>query len=243
MSDGVEILNPSGQSKVVFLCEHASKFIPEHYNNLGLTKEAETSHAAWDPSARELTLRLSQELNATAILSKVSRLVYDCNRPPEAPSAIPEQSELIMVPGNVGLSQSQRDGRARQVYHPFCQVVSEVLDQRGQEAPVVTIHSFSPVYLGAPRSMEIGLLHDSDRRLVDAMLAHAEMLPERKVERNSPYGPEDGVTHSLVLHALSRGLRNVMIEVRNDLMETSEEVEQIATEVLSLLLPALKENQ
>ena len=38
------------------------------------------------------------------------------------------------------------------------------------------------------------------------------------LQLNEPYGPADGVTHTLREHALTRGLPNVMIEVRNDLI-------------------------
>ena len=62
------------------------------------------------------------------------------------------------------------------------------------------------------------MLHDDDTRLADAMLAAAGRTTHYRVERNEPYGPLDGVTHTLILHGLSNGLRNVMIEVRNDLI-------------------------
>ena len=167
-------------------------------------------------------------------------MVYDCNRPPEVPSSNPAKSELIEVPGNRNLSIAERQARADAIYYPFCAAVSDVLDVRGPDTVVVTIHSFTRVYLGKPRSVEVGLLHDSDSRLADAMLNRADMLPNREIARNEPYGPEDGVTHSLKKHALSRGLANVMIEVRNDLLRTPEDIAGMAKELLSLLRPAMK---
>ena len=80
---------------------------------------------------------------------------------------------------------------------------------------VVTVHSFTPVHFGEPRAVELGILDDEDSRLADRMLVRAGALPHRRVARNEPYGPDDGVMHSLKLHALSRGLANVMIDVRN----------------------------
>ena len=55
-------------------------------------------------------------------------------------------------------------------------------------------------------------------QLADRMLAAAEEAPLYRTERNEPYGPEDGVTHTLKLHGLANRLHNVMIEVRNDLI-------------------------
>ncbi len=239
MTGSVEILNQAGKGRVVLLCEHASNHIPQEYDGLGLSEADQVSHAAWDPGALALTQVLSQALDAPVVASTLSRLVYDCNRPPEAASAMPEKSELIEVPGNVGLDQSQRDARTQAVYAPFCQAVAQVLDARGPDTVVVTIHSFTPVYFGQPRAVELGLLHDEDSRLVDAMLDHMDQIPHRRTERNQPYGPADGVTHSLRLHALSRGLASVMIEVRNDLLGNEIQVANMSRDILALLEPAL----
>ena len=85
----------------------------------------------------------------------------------------------------------------------------------------MTVHSFTPVYFGAKRDVEIGILHDEDTRLADALLEELAGAPH-KVERNQPYGPQDGVTHSLKRHAISRGIANVMLEIRNDLLNRPE---------------------
>ena len=240
MTAVVETLNPDGQGRVVVICEHASHYIPREYNGLGLSEQDCKSHAAWDPGARDVSLLLSAALDSPMISSTVSRLVYDCNRPPEAASAMPEKSERIDVPGNIGLSRTDRDARTQAIYDPFCAAVSKVLDARGPDTIIVTMHSFTPIYHGKPRVVELGLLHDSDSRLVDAMLSHADTLPHRRIERNAPYGPEDGVTHSLKIHAQSRGLANVMVEVRNDLLKTEKGIATMAQELLTLLSAALQ---
>lgn len=241
MTGPVEILNPQGKGRVVLLCEHASNRIPDEYDGLGLAPEDRDSHAAWDPGALALSLQLSNALDAPVVAGTVSRLVYDCNRPPDAPGAMSEKSELITVPGNRNLTQNDRRARANAVYYPYGAAVSQVLGSRGQDTAVVTVHSFTPVYYGQPRAVELGLLHDEDNRLVDLMLDQAGRLPHRHVARNQPYGPEDGVTHSLKIHAVSRGLANVMLEVRNDLLRTEENVSVMAQEILTLLEPALEQ--
>jgi len=238
----VEVLNPNGAGPAVLLCEHASAHIPAVYRGLGLSEAVRKSHAVWDPGALSVSRHLSAQLDAPLIAGGVSRLVFDCNRPPEAPSAIPEKSELIEVPGNRNLSDAERVRRIETVYRPFCAAVGAVLAARSarrQATALVTLHSFAPVYFGRRRSVEIGLLHDGDSRLADAMLARARRLAQRRVERNRPYGPEDGVTHSLKIHGIANGLENVMIEVRSDLLTSADEQAGIATELLTLLTPAL----
>ncbi len=67
------------------------------------------------------------------------------------------------------------------------------------------------------------------------MLAAAADTNLYRVERNEPYGPADGVTHTLNLHAQPAGLLNVMIEIRNDLIE-NEIGQGVAADFLSGLL-------
>ena len=240
----VEVLNAKGKGAVCLLCEHASAFIPAEYDSLGLGAEQRLSHAVWDPGALELAQRLSAALDAPLVASRISRLVYDCNRPPEADSASAEKSELIEVPGNRNLSDAARQRRVDLAYTPFCDAVSELLDARqagGLPTVVVTVHSFSPVYYGEKRRVEIGVLHDTDTRFADGMLAQSDSLPGRVILRNEPYGPEHGVTHSLQLHAISRGLPNVMLEIRNDLLGDATAVQRICDELLLMLQHALRD--
>ncbi len=235
-----EIINPDGKGRVVLLCEHASSHIPAKYDDLGIAAEHRLSHAVWDPGALEIARHLSAALDAPLVASKVSRLVYDCNRPPDAAGAMPEKSELVEVPGNKNLSAAHRAERVEEVYNPLVQAVSDILTVRDNNTVLITIHSFTPVYYGKLRAVEIGVLHDTDTRMADAMLAQAQHLPHRIVERNAPYGPEDGVTHSLQLHGLRHGIANVMLEVRNDLLRSGDDEALMAKELLALIKPALK---
>ncbi len=241
-SEVVEVIGGQATGPALILCEHASNHIPAQYCDLGLSADAQSSHAAWDPGARAVACALAHALDSPMVAAKVSRLVYDCNRPPEAESAMPERSEVIEVPGNRNLSAVQRADRVAHVYAPFCNTVTQIITARktaGQATALVTIHSFTPVWFGAQRDCEIGILHDSDTRLADAMLAEAHRLPHRVIRRNDPYGPEDGVTHSLKLHGLAQNLPNVMIEIRNDLLRDAQAIARMAEEVLTLLRPAL----
>ncbi|WP_413205515.1 N-formylglutamate amidohydrolase [Rhodospirillum sp. A1_3_36] len=221
-SGAVEIVNPLGRSPILLVCEHASNHIPPEFGSLGLADDALTSHIAWDPGARDLAVTLSEILDATLVAARVSRLVYDVNRPPESDSAMPAVSEAWHIPGNATLGPTERAERVERVYRPFQTCLQETLDHRardGRPVVLVTIHSFTPVYNGVPRQVQVGVLHDSDTRLADGFLAHGE-TGGFDVRRNEPYAPVDGVTHTLREHGISRGLLNMMIEIRNDLLTT-----------------------
>lgn len=230
------VINPDGVHNIVLICEHASNHIPEEFDSLGLGEEALASHIAWDPGALAIAEALSEKLDAALVHSTISRLVYDCNRPPDAIGAMPEQSEATLIPGNKGLSLFRKEARVEAYYRPFETLVSNVLNERNEETVIVTIHSFTPHFLGEKRAVEVGILHDQDARLADVVLSIASGYV---IERNQPYGPRDGVTHTLKHHALPRNLLNVMVEIRNDLIATPEQVAVMASRLADWLTEAL----
>jgi len=215
------VRRPDGASDVVLICEHASKTMPKALGSMGLDEAALESHIAWDIGAQRVAEMLSDRLDASLVSQRFSRLAYDCNRPPEAAGAYPERSEIFDVPGNAGLGASDKARRADALYHPFHQAIDALIDARlaaGRSVLLVTVHSFTPVYFGKPREGHLGILHDEDSRLADAMLVASQTLGLDQVLRNYPYGPEDGVTHTLKRHGLTRQIANVMLEIRNDLI-------------------------
>jgi predicted N-formylglutamate amidohydrolase len=233
-----EIINQNGPSPIVLVCEHASNHIPAILDNLGLAMQQLRAHFAWDIGAEAVARKMSKLLDAPLIVQRYSRLVYDCNRPPEAPSAMPETGEETPIPGNRHMNDEQRIARIEQIYHPFHKAVSQLLDSHASQPPVfVTIHSFTPTFKGKKRTLELGILHDIDARLADTMLAKASS--DYISRRNDPYGPEDGVTHTLNLHGGKRGLLNVMLEIRNDLIDNEEGQTIWAKRLTSLLQQAL----
>jgi predicted N-formylglutamate amidohydrolase len=212
------ILNPNGASPIVLICEHASNALPKSLGTLGLSDEDLQRHIAYDIGAEGTSRILSKLLDAPLILQRYSRLAYDCNRPPEADGAMPEVSEIFEIPGNKNLLPSARLARTREIYRSFHRAIEDYLDQRAAEKRhtiVVTMHSFTPVYKGKSRDFDVGFLFDRDTWLANFLV---KAFPTEKARLNEPYGPKDGVMHTTGLHAAPRGLKHVMIEIRNDLI-------------------------
>ena len=156
----------------LILCEHASNRVPECLGDLGVTRGVLDSHIAWDPGALGVAQALRARLAAVLISGNISRLVYDCNRPPEADSAIPERSEIHDIPGNANLHQKARKARVDNVYAPFIEAVGDEIDQNGVNLELlITIHSFTPVFHVKTRDVELGILHGRDDRFALAMMA------------------------------------------------------------------------
>jgi predicted N-formylglutamate amidohydrolase len=212
------VVNGDGRSPYVLVCEHASNRLPRRLGTLGLPSAELERHIAWDLGAEQVARRLSRLTDAPLVLQRYSRLVYDCNRPPDSPDAIPEISETTTIPGNRNLSPADKLARIGEIYRPFHATVAAVLDGRaaaGARSLVVSVHSFTPVYKGERRAVELGLLFDHDRLLAERLMPCFAGVDARY---NEPYGPGDGVLHALNLHAAPRGLPHAMIEIRNDFL-------------------------
>ena len=216
--DAFILLNEAGTSPYVVVCEHASNRLPKQLGNLGLTTDDLQRHIAWDIGAEGVARLLSRLLDAPLALQRYSRLAYDCNRPPESEGAMPELSETTVIPGNRNLSAAAKMARVAAIYRPFHDGLAGVLDARacaGRATGLVTIHSFTKVYKGRERAVELGILFDRDSRIADKLI---KGFPNVDARLNEPYGPKDGVMHTINLHAAPRGIKSVMIEIRNDLI-------------------------
>ena len=233
------VYRADGRAPALLVCEHASSFIPASLSDLGLTAADRLSHAVWDIGAIDMAMHIADLLDAPLVHSRVSRLVYDCNRPPSAASAFPEKSETIEVPGNRNLSDADRATRTREIYDPFRQLVASTLDGFTARPALITIHTFTPTWFGAPRATELGVLHDADDQLAESVLAAAVSQTTLLAEMNQPYAAVDGVTHTLREHAIPRGIENVMIEVRNDLVSDQAGADRIGAMLASVFAEAL----
>lgn len=144
------------------------------------------------------------------------------------------------IPGNAGLSETERRARHAHVHTPFHEMVSWVLDAAGPNAVLMTMHSFTPVYHGKTREVELGLLFDHDPSLALGLRDEALDAGVR-AELNAPYGPQDGVMHTLNLHGAARGIPHVMIEIRNDLIHTCARAEEMADRLAPMISAVCRE--
>ena len=231
----VSLFNDDGRASLLLVCEHASNYIPAQFESLQLADEVLNSHAALDIGALELAQNLSHKLDAPLLSTRVSRLVYDCNRGLGANGAIPEKSEVFEIPGNLNLTEAESRSRYESYYLPFETAVSERLARYSETPLFITVHSFTPIYHGESREVDIGIVCDQDSRLGERMVELAAELTTHCVRLNEPYGPGEGVTHTLGFHAVNNGLLNVMIEVKNNLLHNSESRENMAVTLAALI--------
>ena len=219
----VEIVNAQGRGRVVLVCEHAGRRVPQALGDLGLPAEAFERHIAWDIGAAGVARALSALLDAPLLMQPYSRLVVDCNRQLDAPDLIPEVSDGTPVPANQGLGPAARQARCDAVLWPFHAAVAALLDARADrpDTVLVMVHSFTPRLRagGALRPMHLGLLFNRDPRLGQAMAeAVRAENPDLIVAENAPYQCNDLTDYAVPVHAEPRGLLHALVEIRNDLI-------------------------
>jgi predicted N-formylglutamate amidohydrolase len=250
--DPVRVLRPTGASGFFLTADHAGRAIPRRLGNLGLPRRELARHIAWDIGIAGVTETLAQALDATAVLQEYSRLVIDCNRAPGWASSIPALSELTAIPGNENIPPAEREARRREIFLPYHERIAELLDRRspppprrtgrqpGRRTVLIAMHSFTPVFNGEPRPIEIGILYNRDARLANILLdlLRTERRPGGAlvVGDNAPYAITDASDYTVPVHGEARGLPHVEIEIRQDLIEDA--VGQTAwAALLARLLP------
>ncbi len=230
-----------GRSPFVLTCDHAGRALPRSLGNLGLTPGALETHVAWDLGIAALGEQLAQSLDAFLILQSYSRLVIDANRPLDAPDSIVTRSERTEIPGNVGLSREQADARAEAVFWPYHQRIAAELERRqraGEPSILVTLHSFTPVFLDVPRAVRIGVLYGRDQRLGHALLAQLRAADEPGIGDNEPYAVSDGGDYTLLVHGEQRGIPHVELELRQDLIASEADQRAMAPRLARFLRAA-----
>ena len=231
---------------IILVCDHAANHIPPAYAGLGLTADQRRAHIAWDIGALGLARALMHRLGATLVHAPVSRLVYDCNRAPDMPGAMPARSEVYDIPGNAMIAPAARLARTAAIYLPFHDTLHALIARRiaiGLRPVLITVHSFTPVYFGTPRPVEFGVIHDADPALAMAILRAARQQTRLHCDLNAPYSAKDDVTHTLRLHATPYGLPNAMLEIRNDLIASPEAEQAMADQLAPVLNMGLVEIQ
>jgi predicted N-formylglutamate amidohydrolase len=235
----VRVLREAGTSDLFLTADHAGRAIPRALGDLGVPAAELERHIAWDIGIAGVTERLSAMLDATSVLQSYSRLVIDCNRDPSWPTAMPEISEYTPIPGNVGLSAAAKAARVTAIFTPYHDRIRTLLDTRAHRRTVlIAMHSFTPSFKGESRAMQLGMLYNKDARLARILLDLLRQEGDLVVGDNAPYAITGDSDYSVPVHGEQRGLPHVEIEIRQDLIASSEGQEAWARRFARLLVAA-----
>jgi predicted N-formylglutamate amidohydrolase len=213
--------NAGGASPFLLTSDHYGRAIPRVLRDLGLSASEMERHIAWDIGIAGVADALSRHLNAHLIAQRYSRLVIDCNRPPEAASSIPVISEATAIHANENLSQRAALARRQAIFEPYHRRIAEVIERRsrdGMPTVLLSLHSFTPVYAGVIRAWHIGTLYQRDTKLPPLLLKGLRAEAGLVVGDNEPYAVSDETDYTIPVHGEARGLMNTGIEIRQDLI-------------------------
>ena len=217
-----EIFNPEASAPLLLICDHASNFIPRSLASLGLHETQLARHIAYDIGIAEVTRQLARRLDATAMLSGFSRLIVDPNRDPEDPTQIAQIGDGAVVPGNRNLNPAARRARLETFFEPYHEAIEarlDALEAHGSAPAVISVHSFTPVMRGFERPWQVCALWNRDPRLPLPFMDKLRALGFT-VGDNEPYSGRDRHGYSMHRHPEPRGLANLLIEIRQDQIDT-----------------------
>lgn len=233
----------AARSPLVLLCEHASGALPPEH-----AAEAHPADLPWlnthwgvDLGAGPLTQALSAALGAPALLGVVSRLVCDLNRPEDHPELARREVEGHALGFNAALGAEPAGHRARveRWHRPWHAAADALVGAHRRHARLLlSVHSFTPCYLGQRREVEVGVLYDDHEP--DALALHAALQARwpggaERVRLNEPWSGKAGLIYSPARHAQAHGLPTLELELRQDLLETPTQRAAVTAVVVAAL--------
>lgn len=223
--------NEEGRAPLLIVCDHASNAFPAAMNRLGVANWVLEKHVAYDIGAADVARHLALLLDAPAVLAGYSRLIVDVNRQLHDPSAFVRVSDGIAIPGNLDMSETEREQRIESFFTPYHEAVSRKLfefQERGVAPAFISVHSCTPVFNRVVRQMHIGIMWDQDERIPVPLINRLREMEGVCVGDNEPYSGRDTHDFTVDFHAEKAGLPYVGIEVRQDLVNTRQGAEEWA---------------
>jgi predicted N-formylglutamate amidohydrolase len=219
------IYNPGGTAPILLVCDHASREFPAAMQQLGVADWVLDQHVACDIGAGMVTRHLADRLNAPAVLAGYSRLIVDLNRKLHDASAFIKVSDGIAIPGNLDIGDDEREQRIQSFFNPYHDAITDQLENfkaRGVVPAFLSIHTCTPVFNNVVRHCQIGVMWDCDPRIPVSLMEKLSKHPDLRVGDNEPYSGRHPNDYTIDFHAEAAGIPSVGIEVRQDLVSTSE---------------------
>lgn len=182
--------------RYVITCEHASAKVPAAYRKaFAGAGDALSSHRGSDLGALQLARQIARQLQVPCISATTTRLLVDTNRS--------RHHRAVFSEWSTALPSADRESILATYWQPHRDRVRAAIQQhvgRGRTVVHLGVHSFTPVFRGTERAIDVAWLYDPTRTLevqtVDAWRAAlASCAPDLRLRRNAPYrGTSDGLT-------------------------------------------------
>lgn len=220
VEEAFEEIRGAPDAPIFLTCEHASDRLPGPWQWPVQDTRLLGTHWALDLGAREVALELAIALRASAVCSRFSRLLVDPNREEHHGDLFRRSADGAEILLNRDVTPSDSEARLAGYYRPFHAAVDRALSS--SRAPVLlSVHSFTPLYEGVAREVQLGVLFNREERAADELV---RALSSRfdGVAHNEPWSGREGLIFSAESHAERHGRVALEIEVRQDLATDPE---------------------
>jgi predicted N-formylglutamate amidohydrolase len=193
-----EVIGPRSD-RLLITCEHGGRRVPPRYRALFRGHEALlATHRGWDFGALLLAREMAAAFDAPLIASTTTRLLVDLNRSIGHPRLYSEVTRPLPEP--------ERRAILARYYLPHRERVDAAVRAaltEGGRALHIASHSFTPVWHGEVRRVDVGMLYHPARR-AEAEVARrwlvelGRLRPDLQLRRNYPYhGRSDALSSVL----------------------------------------------
>jgi predicted N-formylglutamate amidohydrolase len=198
------------------------------------------THRGFDLGALAVARHLAAATGAPLLVSTTTRLLVDANRSPHNRAVFSEWTR--------GLPAAQRESLMASHHRPHWQRVRAAvaaLRRGGARVVHVAVHSFTPVWHGVPREVDVGLLYDPARRAERALCrawrnALRRQAPALRVRCNAPYrGDSDSIGRALRRELPARAYLALELELSQALLASRAGCRRIAESIVPALREAL----
>ena len=216
-----EFVDRRDTARCIVVADHAGNAVPASLQGLGLAQGVFNEHIAVDIGSRATAVLFAQRLGASLVMGNYSRLVVDLNRDLDDPTAFIPESDGVAIPGNRDLGVDEKRQRSAAIFQPYHDAIDNLIDDfllKGTVPVMISVHSFTPVLGNRRRPWHIGVLWDKDPRIALPLLEKLRQDRDLVVGDNEPYSGHHHADYTVDNHAEGRGLANVSIEIRQDLL-------------------------
>lgn len=234
VTDACEIFGPPGEGPLFITCEHASARVPAPLRTSAGDRPWLQTHWAYDIGVRTLGRELVRLTRSRGVFARFSRLVCDTNRAPDHPDLIRTQTEGHALSFNEGVSPRERERRIQAYHEPYHTAIAaglgaQIAGRRG-EVLLLSLHTFTPVWEGQARPMEVGVLYSS-HEAVAARLAGELDREGFETAMNAPYSGRDGLIYSGARHGQAQRVVFLELEVNQALIGTPAAAMRVARRI------------